>query len=173
MVTLLTAGLARGAELSRLEVQRETGRLVVSAEVADAFDEPIERRLDAGLEVTFEFIVQLRRKRSSFFDKTVVERYVVVTARYSNLTKMYKLTRRVDGAVLGTELTDRADVMQRWMTRFDDLVLFDGRDLQHRGTLYVRAKVKLLRRVRLLFVPADIETPWIEGERMRFDRGEP
>ena len=120
--------------------------------------------------IEFEHTLRLKRHRRRFLDKTVSERYIAVTAQYSKLTKMYKLTRRIDGTVTASELTDREERMRDWMTAVDPVLLFDQRDLASSGTYYVRVRTKLHRRFKLLFVPADIETDWAESRRFRIAR---
>ena len=100
-------------------------------------------------------------------DKTVSERDIVVSVQFSSLTKMFKVARRIDGAVTDYDVTDREAVMRDWMTRFDGLILFDDRDLTQSGLYYVRAKAKLLSKFRMLVIPSDLDTDWIESEKFR------
>jgi hypothetical protein len=164
---LLLAPGVHAVEVVGLVVRPSDGVLLLSLELSDAFPEEIRSRIRSGLEVSFEYTVKLRRVRRGFMDKTVSERYVGVSVQYSNLTKMYKMTRRVDGTVIDTDVTERADRALEWMTRLVDLPLFEQRDFDGSGTYYVKIQVELLNRFRMLFVPWDLESPWTESARIR------
>jgi len=167
LISIVVAGLASPAEAAEIQEassELSGGTLQVSLLLEGAFSADIEERLEAGLEVGFEYQVRLRRRRRRFIDKTVSERRVMVTAQFSNLTRMYKLTRQIDATVVATDLTDRREDMRHWMTQLEALEMFGGRDLERPGEYYVSARVKLLRRFRLLFLPADVQTEWRETE---------
>jgi hypothetical protein len=166
---LCGAALGSASEIRDLDVAASPAGWRVSLRLVDAFSDEVEGRLQSGLEVAFEYTLRLRRKRGGFGDKTVSERYVVVAAQYSNLTKMFKVTRRIDGTVTDSDVTDDPEVMKEWMTRLEGLPLFDGRDFDRSGTYYLRVKAKLMHGFRMLFIPWDVETDWSESPAIRVD----
>lgn len=167
------AHAAPSAVVERVDVSVLSSKVFVSVHLTGELPSDVEERLAAGQDTAFEYLVQLRRSRKNFADKTVFERYVVVTARYNSLTRMYSLSRRVDGTVVDSELTDRESVMRQWMVELLELGLFDVADFEAAGSHYVRVKVKLQSRYKLLFVPADVETEWRESERFEPPPGQP
>jgi len=164
---------AETPQIAQIETEVDGDGIRVAARLVDAFPREVEQRLESGLEISFEYKVRLRRRRRRIPDRTVSERYVVVTTQYSSLTRMFKLSRRVDGTVIDSDLTERAEVMRDWMTRLDHLLLFEPRDYDSPGQYYVSVKTKLQRRFELLFIPADVETPWAESERFVVDAVQP
>ena len=170
MLALSGSGAAAAAELDGVRLEQKGGRLDLSAHLEGAFPEEIQGRIRSGLEVSFEYTVRLRRRRSRIMDKTVSERYVVTSVQYSNLTKMYKVTRTIDGAVVASDVTDRPDLMRTWMTSLDHVPLFDERDTETPGTYYARIRAKLLGRFAMLVIPWDLETGWAETEPMPIRR---
>ena len=164
LVVLLLTADAGAAEISKPDVALDGGVLRVSWALEGAFPPELRERIDSGIELEFVFLAELRRKRRRFFDDEVSQREVSVSVRYSNLTKMYRLARRVDGTVTEQDLTERENEMLSWMTAFHDVELFDQRDLERPGTYYVKLKGKLLDRYRLLFIPSDLETDWARSD---------
>jgi hypothetical protein len=168
-IGLLVPPSLGAAEIRDLVVSRTEEGLSVTLRLADAFPPEIQNRIQSGLEVAFQYTVRLRRKRGGF-DKTVADREVVVSVQYSNLTKMYKVTRRIDGAVIDADVIDRPDAVRAWMTEISQLQLFGGRDLAGSGTYYVRVKASLLSRFKMLFIPWDLEAGWVEAQVGRIER---
>ena len=161
--SLLWPRAAGAAAIGDPLLEREGEGLKLSLRLENGFTPEIQERILSGLEVPFEYTVRLRRKRGGLTDKSVSERFVLVTVQYSNLTKMYTLTRSIDGTVIDADVTERAEAMRSWMAEFKGLKLFDARDIEERGRYYVRVKAKLLGRSKMLFIPWDLETPWIES----------
>ena len=161
--------------MSELVTRVEDRSVFVSWSLDGAFGSEVRERIESGLELSFDFTVELKRSRSRLPDKTVAEREVTVSVRYSNLTKMYTLSRRVDGTVTDQDVTERRNAMIEWMTAFKDLELFEPRDLDGSGSYYVKLQAKLSDRFFLMFWPSDVKTDWVQSQPfvVELPEGEP
>ena len=104
--------------------------------------------------------------RNGFLDKKLSERYVLVSVKFNNLTKMYRVSRQVDGTVLEDDLMDDREAVTRWLSEVERLKLFDSRDVSGSGRYYVKVKAKLDSRVKALVIPWNLETAWGESEKV-------
>jgi len=173
VLVFLVALPALAANIRDLKATWSGKAMELSWVLEGAFPDEVREQIQSGDELRFTCTVQLRRKRS-FLDKLVASREVTLTVRFSNLTKMYSLTRSIDGTVTDQDVTERAGDMLTWMSRFKDPALFDSGDLDESGTYYLKVKAKLLERPHLLLIPGSLETGWAEVPpfAIRIDRGE-
>ena len=169
LLALGAVGEVSAAEIRDLSLVRSGEGFEVSFRLAGDLPPEIEARLRSGVEVSFEFTVALKRRRSGLPDKTVSERYVTAFARLKTVTRMYQVSRSLDGTVVDLDETDDRATVNRWLTAFDRLKLFDGRDLDGPGLYYVRVRAKLLASVKALVIPWGLDTSWAETERVRVE----
>lgn len=150
------------AEIVDLAAVVRGGHVHVSFRVEDAFNEEIERAIEAGLEVSFRYNVQLKRVRGIWFDALIAERRVATMVSYDNLTKRYSLTREIDGEIDQTAVVADADAMRRFMTSVETLPVFEVSLIVPNEEYDVRVKGVMRDRNVLLFIPWDVSAGWKE-----------
>lgn len=154
-----------GALIRDLAVENGPHDLFVSFALQGAFTPEIREQLESGLPVTFNHYVEVLHRRPAWFDRTRIERVVSTTATYDTLTRQYRLTRRVNGELVETTLSDKGDEMEQFMTRVDRLRICDPADLAGDRSLYLRVKSRVQKRFVFFFIPWNFETSWA---RIRF-----
>lgn len=154
---------ALAAEIVDLLPVIKQGRVLVSFEVEDAFDDDIERAIESGLPVTFRYKIELKRVRRFWMNAKVSVRIVETTVSYDNLTERYSLTRSIDGEVDASEITMDTNAMRRFMTYFEFLSLFDTDTMKPDDEYYLRVNGVMRERNRFFFIPWDRKAGWTKA----------
>jgi len=158
-----TAMQLHGADIVDLvPVIRDNG-VLVSFRVEDAFDDDIAHDIETGLPVTFRYNIELKQVRAMWFDEKLSFRRILTTVAYDNLTQRYSLTRAVDGEIDHTEIVADVSAMQRFMTTFDSLKLFDVSRMSGNEDYYLRVSGVMKQGNLLLLIPWDTGTGWHEA----------
>ncbi len=161
---LCLAASSGAAEIQGLVAMVRSEGVVVSFTVSGAFDEEaIVRAIEAGLEVSFRYNVQLKEARGIWLDRKLAERRIRTTVTYDNLTKRYSLTRELDGVIDATEVVADPRDMKRFMTSFESLLLFDVSLMEPNEEYYVRVNATLRHRNLLLLIPWNVGAGWREA----------
>lgn len=137
----------------------------VSYDVVGVLDPEVEERIQSGIPVTFRHKIQVLSKRGVPLmpSKVIAQTLIETRVEYDSLTRRYDLLRSIEHRVkqkkLGPlteeqrKLTDSPEEMRTWMTRFDEIPVFDpSRELKGRS-LRVRVEVNLGRRYVLFIFP--------------------
>jgi len=151
-----------GPRVAEVAVKRDPTTLTVGFRVESAFDDRLDEEMAAGLPVTFVHEVEIRRRRTFWFNGLVAKKTIETTAVFDSGTRQFVLSRRVDGAPVETSTTPQPEQARRFLCTVDgvgvplpsDLPADDRNELRLRSTLATRF---------LLFFPYDIETPWWEA----------
>ncbi|MBI2832840.1 MAG: DUF4390 domain-containing protein [Acidobacteria bacterium] len=153
-VCLLVAGL-RAAEIIRVTPLAKNGRIFVSFEMRDAFNDDIRAVIQSGLTTTFSYDIDLRRSATLWFDKTMSSATVSASVRYDTLTRRYQLSRMQDGRVEESRVTEDAEMVRQAMTTFEQLPLFSTTPLEPNAEYYVRVRARTRPRNAWFFWPWD------------------
>lgn len=117
------------------------GELLVSFRLAQTLTPELREKIQSGMTVKFVYKVDLKRSSAAWVDRTMGSAEVIATVRYNNLTRIYHLSRMIDGRDLKSENTDREDVAWDWVTaEFDKLPLFRRVKLEPNAEYYVRVR---------------------------------
>lgn len=149
-----------------LTARIESDQARVSYELEGVMDAEVEERIQSGIPVTFRHKVQVLSKRGVPLmpSKVIAQTLIETRVEYDSLTRRYDLLRSIEHKVrqkrqgpLTDEqrrLTDSVEEMRDWMSRFDEIPVFDpARELRGRA-LRVRVEVNLGRRYILFVFPA-------------------
>ena len=150
----------RAAEIVDLVPLYRKDKVRVSFEMRDAFTEDVEQAVASGLQLSFQYEVQLKRVRTMWLNQKLLARRIRNTVTYDNLTKRYKLAREIDGRIVATEVVSDPQAMRRFMTKFENLELFDTSLLEPNEEYYLRVKGVVKERNLFLFIPWDIGSGW-------------
>ena len=163
VLTLGAAAETTGAEIRGLVPVVRVDGIIVSFRVDGAFTDEIAHAIETGLEVSFRYNIELKRVRRAWLDQKLAAKQIRTTVTYDNLTKRYSLTREVDGEIDATTVVADVSAMQRFMTEFESLPLFDLSRMVPNEEYYLRANGVMKDRNLLLFIPWDVGAGWREA----------
>jgi hypothetical protein len=165
----LPFGRGRSAEIDQLQVALEDGHLSVGFTVSGAFTEEVEEVIASGLPVTFHHILRAYRRRTAWVDQRVAEKIVTTSVTFDTLTKQYSVSRSVDGQMVDTLVTDKAEDMKSWMTVFEKIDLPCENAVEMLDRFYVKVKSEIQNRFVFFFIPWDFETDWTKSSLIQDD----
>lgn len=140
-VALLAGSVSAAQTLQVLPLPRD-GQVLVSFKLGEVFTDEIKAAVHSGLTVSFVYRVDLMRGSAAWFDRTMATAVVTATVRYDNLTRVYHVTRMLDGRIERAQTTEREDAAREWLTtEFDKLPLFRNVTLETNSEYYVRVRV--------------------------------
>lgn len=141
---LAVSALALGGQASQtLHVAPlpRDGELLVSFRLAQTLTPEIREKIQSGMTVKFVYKVDLKRSSAAWVDRTIGSAEVTATVKYDNLTRIYHLSRMIDGRDLASERTEREDFAWEWVTAaFEKLALFRRIQLEPNAEYYVRVR---------------------------------
>jgi hypothetical protein len=115
------------------------GEVLVSFKLDEPLTDEIRTAIQSGLTVKFVYKVQLRRSSAAWFDRTIASAVVTASVKYDTLTRLYHVSRAVDGRMEFAETTGKEDAAWSTLTRdFARLSLFRGATLEPNAEYYVR-----------------------------------
>lgn len=115
------------------------GEVLVSFKLEEALTDDIRAAIHSGLTIKFVYKVDLRRSSAAWFDRTIKSAEVAATVKYDTLTRIYHITRTLDGHTEFADTTPREEVAWATLTRdFARLSLFRGTPLEPNAEYYVR-----------------------------------
>ncbi len=157
------------ADSSALRVDASAHDLYASFGLHDAFSGEIREEIATGLPVTLTYYLEVVRRRPLWFDRILVHKTITTTVTYDTLTHQYSLSKKVNDEVTETSFAVDETDMMRWMTTLERVRLADPTALEgvDSGSIYIRAKSRLRKKLVLFFLPWAVETPW-EKQRLIF-----
>ncbi len=138
-VVLLHAAAAAAQTINITPLARD-GQLLVTFTLTDGFDDEVRAAIHSGMNITFQYQVDLRRSTTLWLDRTIASAVVSASVRYDTLTRKYHFTRMHDGRTLLADSTDSYDVVRQWLTDFEKLPLFNSSTLERNTEYYVRVR---------------------------------
>ena len=167
---LVLLGAAAGdpdPTIQALRASRQGGSLVVSFELANAFDQPTLDRIHSGLMTEFRYVVQMERPRRWWFNPSLARTTLGISATYNAVTQEYLVNTRQDDRLITSRAVSDVTELQRAMTQISSLTAFPMPDSP--GRTYVRVKAELGVRNFLLLFRRTVDTDWA---RVRLDQPE-
>jgi Domain of unknown function (DUF4390) len=117
-------------------------KVLVSAEITDAYSDEIRQEIASGLRTTFSYDIELRVVVPGWVDRTIATSTVTTSDQYDNLTRRHTLSRLVDGRVEDSSVTDDDAVVRRWLTTLSRVPLCDTSKLDAARDYYVRVTAR-------------------------------
>lgn len=136
MLFLLAAAAPLAEESLRITPFISDGRVVVSFELNDAYNDGVREAIASGLRTTFTYQLELRTP--AWVDRTVATTIVATTDQYDNLTRRHTLTRTVDGRIEDVLVTEDDGVVKTWLTKWTRVPVSDTARLDPARDYYVR-----------------------------------
>src|SRR4029453_15238850 len=116
-----TCVIAHAVESLRIVPMVRDNKVLVTFELADAYNEPVRDAIASGLRTTFTYELELRTIVPSWIDRTIVTATVSASDQFDNLTRRHTLTRTVDGRVEEVLVTEDASAAKTWLTTWSRL----------------------------------------------------
>lgn len=137
-----TAVTVRADDQVRVTPIVTEGRVLVSFTARDTWTLGMREVLQTGLQVRFEYEIELRRSAPFwFFDATLARVRVISLARFDTLRGDYNVTRMLDGRIVRSERrTDELDARE-WLTTVDQVALDPVSPLEPNAEYYVRVRL--------------------------------
>jgi len=147
-----------------LSVTRQGEDYFTSGRLVDGLSAATLEEIDAGIETTLDYRLQLLRRRSGLPDDVLARRLVECTVRHDALTRQYTLTRRLDGEMVETRVTGDAAEMRAFLTTLRAIPLVRASDLAPGEEYYLRARGDLGLVWRFFLIPWRLNTDWARAE---------
>ncbi len=170
LVILSYPGWSYGAKASinDIKINRQNSHLTVSFRVEGCFTPEMEKAIKKGAQTSFTFLVELKKIRSFWPDRSIVDRKIQHRIKYDNLKKVYLITRdeKKDNPIEASDLEEA----KKYMVSVENLELIPISELKkgEKYTLRVRAefeKVRLPLRLEYVFIFVrllDFTTSWYQ-----------
>jgi hypothetical protein len=140
LLLLSLAAAATAQETLKITPFLNGNHVVVSFELNDAYTDAVREGIASGLRTTFTYELELRTR--AWIDRTIATTVVATTDQYENLTRRHTLTRTVDGRVDEVLVTEDADVVKTWLTKWTRVPVADTARLDPAREYYVRVTTK-------------------------------
>jgi hypothetical protein len=146
--------------LADLAVTREGENFRASARLVDGLDPQILDEIEAGIETTLRYRLQVFRRRDGWPDDAIARHVVECTVHRDALSRQYTLTRRVDDELAERRVTMDAAEMRAFLTTLPAVVVARAPDLPADAPVYLRARCELGLVWRFYLIPWRVNTDW-------------
>src|SRR5262245_41288660 len=106
LAIVVAAAAVQAAESLRIMPLVRDDKVLVSFELADAYNDEVRDAISSGLRTTFTYDVELRMVVAGWVDRTVATAVVTTSDQYDNLTRRHSLTRTIDGRIAEALVTE-------------------------------------------------------------------
>jgi hypothetical protein len=137
LMVLLLARVASAQESLRITPTVRDGRVLVTFELTDAFNQAVHETIASGLKTTFSYDLELRTVVPGWIDRTIAKTVVTTSDQYDNLTRRHTLTRTIDGRIDDETVTDDESVVRAWLTKWNRVPVSDTSKLDPTRDYYV------------------------------------
>lgn len=158
---------AHAAKISDLETRLDDHQVQVSFRLLDSFAPKLVERIQSGLPTTLSYEVVLARDRKRWFDRDLQSTSLTVSGMYDAVRREYLVNFKQDGRLLESRVVQTLVELERAMTVFSELPLFELTQLPDNRRLLVRARAELGWEHWLGFIPSRLTTSWVESKKFR------
>ena len=156
-----SAALAGPPTLTDLSIARDGENYVASCRLERGLTPQLLEEIDAGLETTIEYRLQLYRRRAGLPNQLIAKRRVRCTVRHDALRRQYTLVRRIDEEIEDTRVTSDLEAMREFMTTLKDVPIVRAEDLAPGLEYYLKAKSNIGLVWRFYLIPWPLDTAWV------------
>lgn len=156
--------LGKSPALTGLLCRFQEGLVLITFQVAEALQrDDVKEAIQSTRPITLTYIIELRKNRPLWPDKTVSQVVLKRTVIYDNLTQQYTVNSILNGKETEPMVLDGWDEVKDLLGNVRDLPVAHVGDLEPGERQYiVRAKVHLLSNSFIWIIPKDLETDWKE-----------
>jgi hypothetical protein len=161
LVAVALSGLLEAPDGIQVTPLAREGRVLVSFTLTGGMSDEMREAIHSGLPTVLTYDVELRRAHAFWFDRTLATATVTASVQYDNLTRRHQISRSVDGRVEDSRITEDEQIVGRWLTAFDHIVLCGTDGLEPNSEYYVWVRARTRPRVSWFFWPWD--RGWASG----------
>ena len=129
---------ATAQESLRITPTVRDGRVLVTFELTDAFNQAVHEAIASGLRTTFSYELELRTVVPGWIDRTIAKTVVTTSDQFDNLTRRHTLTRTIDGRIEEVTVTENEAAVKAWLTEWPRVQMCDTSRLDATRDYYVR-----------------------------------
>jgi hypothetical protein len=168
----LAAAAATPAEaeprISNLSIAVDGAQVLASFDLEDGFTPAVLERIESGLPTGFVYLLELARDRKRWWDEPLASARLEVVAMFNAVTREYLVNTKVEGRLVDSRTLRDAGDLERAMTRFVALPVFNlPLGSGGRQRYLVRARVELGTGHLLGFIPYVRSTGWVTSNKVR------
>src|SRR5262245_56381071 len=130
--------ILRAQESLRITPFVRDNQVLVSFELADAYNEAVRDAIASGLKTSFSYELELRTIVPGWVDRTIARTTVTTTEQYDNPTRRHTLTRSIDGRSENATVVENETLAKTWLTTWKDVRVTDTSKLDPMREYYVR-----------------------------------
>lgn len=145
LVVVLGTASAVAQTIKITPLARE-GHVLVTFRLADGLSDQVRAAIDSGMNITFQYDVELRRSTTLWVDRTMASAVVSASVRYDTLTRQYHIREMHDGRTIRSTIVDSFDEVRKQLTEFEKLPLFKSSTLERNAEYYVRVRAHTMPR---------------------------
>ena len=149
--------------LTELAVTRQGSDYFAACRLVDGLSLGMLEEIEAGIETTLNYRLQLYRRRPGLPDQPLVRRVVECGVHHDALTRQYTLTRRLDGELVETHVTSRPEEMRAFLTTLHGIPVARAAELTAGAEYYLRARCDLGLVWRFYLIPWRLNTDWVRA----------
>ena len=142
LLVVVSGVLASAADNLRIVPILSDKQVLVSVELADAYNDEVRQAIGSGLRTTFTYDVELRMYVPAWVDRTVASVVVTTSDQFDNLTRRHTLSRSVDGRVEEVLVTEDEAVVRKWLTTLNRVTVCQTSKLDSSRDYYVRISAR-------------------------------
>lgn len=115
-------------------------RVLVSLDLADGFTSAVRAAIKSGLKTVFTYELELRLDVPGWVDRTIGTATITTNVEYDNLSRVYTVTRMLDGRAEQSNETDSEATVRQLMTNLVRVPVFRTSLLEPNREYYVRVR---------------------------------
>lgn len=136
------------------------GRVYTNLTATNTLDPNSLDRLESGLPVTLEYQIEVRNRRTGWFDKALASATVSLELVYDAVTREYSVTRRVNGELFDVHRARSLTELDPRLSKLTDIPVMQIANADLGEDPVVRARLVTRRRVWLWIIPRPVASPW-------------
>lgn len=150
--------------LADLAVTRDGEEFRASARLVDGLDPQTLDEIEAGIETTFRYRLQVFRRRDGWPDDAIARHLVECSVHRDALSRQYTLTRRMDDELAERRVTLDPAEMHAFLTNLPPIVVARASELPADAPVYLRARCELGLVWRFYLLPWRVNTDWARAD---------
>ena len=166
---LVVAAPAAGAEprIALLHAELQSRQVVISVELADAFDDELRARVESGLPTGIVYELNLAKDRQRWWDRALQRSTLQLVAMYNAVTRDYLVNIKLDGKLIESRQVHSLADLETTLTKVEKLPVFTIEGIPEDWRLVVFGRAELGSRTVFSFIPTHVTTAWVESNKFR------
>lgn len=160
MVPAIAAADDDDPAIQELVVVVRDGRVYADLTATNTLDRHSLDRLESGLPVTLEYQIELRNRRTAWFDKALVSATISLELVYDAVSREYSVTRRLNSELFDVHSARSLAELDPRLSKLTDIPVMQVPNADLGEEPVVRARLVTRRRAWLWIIPRPVASPW-------------